>query len=133
GEGGRRPRRHHVGGANVASRDLGERGHRRLPSLSWRLEGEAHEGEAIAESLSLLDLEVDEESKEQVVDDPRSGVRGWVEAPFTHDEVLHLRAARSISNGRATYRPTKKYSRNQELTGGRRPFVAPNSESSCTD
>ena len=92
GEGSWSPRRHHVGSANVAGSDFSERGRRRFPRLSGDLDGEAHERDAITQALSLLDLKVDEKSKQQLVDDPRSGFAGWPQAtPFAHDEVARTR------------------------------------------
>mgnify|MGYP001568028708 CR=1 FL=1 len=76
--------------ADVTRDDVCEGG---LPWLGRdAFDGKAHDRETITQSLSFPDLEVDEESKQQVVDDPRSGVRGWPKAPpFAHDQVLRAR------------------------------------------
>src|SRR2546425_8940033 len=90
----RSPRCDHVGGANVASSNFGEGGSRRFPCLGRdTVKREAHDRKAIAQSLSFLNFEVDEESKQLIVDDPRSGFGGWPRAtPFAHAGVLRARS-----------------------------------------
>jgi hypothetical protein len=54
------------------------------------LGGEAYQRDAIAKALRLLNLEVDEESKGEIVDDPPAAYREGSEGTqVTHIEVLH--------------------------------------------
>ena len=57
------------------------------------LEGEAHDRDAVAEALGLLDLEVDEKAKERLVDKPSpTGERTQI-TRFAQNEVPGTRRA----------------------------------------
>ena len=87
GDGGRGPLRDHVAASNVMRDGLREGGSGRFPCLGGGdLDAKARERDAITQSLSFLHLQVDEESKQQVVDDDRSGVgAGPKTMPFAHN------------------------------------------------
>jgi hypothetical protein len=61
-------------------------------SFPAALGGQAHERDAVAKPLSLLDLEVDEDAEEQLVDDPPAADGERSEpSPFGHCRAVHAR------------------------------------------
>src|SRR5207249_3893942 len=104
---------------------LREGGQGRFRCLGWGdFGGEAHQRDAITQPLGLLDLEVDQESKQQIVDGPPSADGEWPEtSPFAHDEILRTRCDAILlaagGSSIATIAPSsdrRKGSRNRQFT-----------------